>query len=300
MTKQNKISIICLLFTASLLFVACANDRRSPFLSANHIDFDTITVVERHHLSGDTLNPYCEIRINFIFPVSSEEISVDTLQRFFVESVFGLTFREFEPFDAVRKYVQAYIANYIADARTFRESVRDFLAMRERTADMNVYDEGLPISDVFFSYYEDLSNVITYNQHGILAFQVKQSNRKGDFISFDSFRNHVIDLHTGTRIIEFDIFNPGYDRALQSLIIASLLEQNGVRSIDELEDIGFFGIEEIVPNGNFLLDDKGITYTFNKGEYSVYQIDAPTVFIPYSSIRSLLRGNTVVARLADL
>ena len=34
-----------------------------------------------------------------------------------------------------------------------------------------------------------------------------------------------------------------------------------------------------------LLTDKGITYTYNKGEYSAYQLDAPEVFIrtaPYA------------------
>ena len=71
-----------------------------------------------------------------------------------------------------------------------------------------------------------------------------------------------------------------------------------MKSVEELEDLGFFGVQEIVPNRNFLLTEKGITYTYNKGEYSAYQLDAPEVFIPYSAIRSLLRENTPAAKLA--
>ena len=297
MTKQKKISAICLFFIIALLHISCENERQAPIYVDNYIEFDTITVVERHHLAGDTLNPFCEIRINFVFPVSSKSVSVDTLQRFFVESVFGVSFSELSPKEAVQRYVQLYIENYIAAARIFSETAREHIATA-RTTD-GVHEERL-MNDVFFSYSETLSNTITYNQHGVLAFQVKQSNKRGGFIAFDSFRNYVIDLQTGTQVTEYDIFNPEFEIALQRLIIASLLEQNGVRTIDQLEELGFFGIEEIVPNGNFLLDDRGITYTFNKGEYSVYQIDAPVVFIPYRNIRTLLRRDSVAARLADL
>ena len=299
MTKRNKILTICLFLVISLLHTSCANERRSSLLYAdNYIDFDAITVVKRYHLNGDTIKPYCEIRINFVFPISSATVSVDTLQRFFIESVFGEAFSDFSPVDAVQKYVQRYIETFEADARIFSEHVRENRANVQR-ADSSVHEERL-MTDVFSTYYENLSNTITYNQHGILAFQVKQSNKRGEFIAFDSFRNFVIDLQTGKQLTEYDIFNPEFEIALQPIIIASLLEQNGVRTIDELEELGFFGIEEIVPNGNFLICDRGITYTFNKGEYSVDQISAPVVFIPYRTIRSQLRRNTVVARLADL
>ena len=298
MRKRNKISITSLFLVISLLHISCENERRTPIDVDNHIEFDTITVIERHHLSGDSLNPYCEIRINFVFPISSETMNVDTLQRFFVESVFGVAFNELSPEEAVRKYVQRHIENYIANALIFSEHVKENRANLQRAV-ISTHEEQL-MNDVFFSYYENLSNEITYNQNGILAFQVKQSNKRGGFLAFYSFRNYVIDLQTGKQIMEYDIFNEGFENALQRIIIASLLEQNGVRTIDELEELGFFGIEEIVPNGNFLICDRGITYTFNKGEYSVDQIDAPVVFIPYRNTRTLLRRDSVAARLAEL
>ena len=88
--------------------------------------------------------------------------------------------------------------------------------------------------------------------------------------------------------------------ALQGMIVTSLLEQYGAKTISELEDLGFFGVQEILPNSNFLLNDKGIIYTFNKGEYSAYQLDAPQVFIPYTTILSLLRDNSIAHKLAYL
>jgi hypothetical protein len=101
-------------------------------------------------------------------------------------------------------------------------------------------------------------------------------------------------------VTEGDIFDAGYDTALQRLIVLSLLNQSKAKNVDELEDLGFFGVREIMPNRNFLLNEKGIVYTYNKGEYSAYQLDAPQVFIPYEVIRSLLKENSVASKLADL
>ena len=115
-----------------------------------------------------------------------------------------------------------------------------------------------------------------------------------------SYSNYVWNLENGNQLTENDIFVSGYDSVLHNLLIASLIEQNKVESLDELEDLGFFGVGEIVPNNNFLINDKGITYTFNKGEYSAYQLNAPEVFIPFNDIRQLIRENSIVSKLANL
>ena len=162
-------------------------------------------------------------------------------------------------------------------------------------------DEELDyLPEVFYSYYENLSDSIVYNQFGIISFQVRQVNNKGGRMSYETVRNYVLDLSSGELMVEGDIFSAGYDLALRPLLQGSLLEAHGVKSVQELEDLGFFGIDEIVPNKNFLINDKGITYTFNKGEYSAYQLQVPEVFIPYTAVRSLLRENSVVSKLARL
>lgn len=280
--------------------ISCKNDGRSMFKADNGVEFDTLVTTERHYLDGDTLKPYCDIHVRFVYPVDSRKISVDTLQGVFVKSVFGTSYDEFSPSVAVRKYVQNYIENYKNDAATYRENVHSADQMNRTIYGMGLNNDESPVQNIFYSYYETLSDSIVYNRYDILSFQVKQSNNKGGVAAYNSYRNYVIHLKTGTLITENDIFNAGYDTVLQSFFVASLLEQNGVKTIRDLEDLGFFGVQEMVPNKNFLINDKGVLYTFNKGEYSAYQLQAPEIFIPYDAIRSLLRPNTVVSKLADL
>ena len=155
-------------------------------------------------------------------------------------------------------------------------------------------------SNIFYTYYESLSNKIHFNQSNLLSFQVNQSNNKGEAATYSSCNNFVINLKTGSLLTENDIFVPGYDVALQQLFANSLMQQNEVKSISDLEDLGYFGIQEIMPNRNFLINDEGITYTFNKGEYSAYPLSAPEVFIPFNELKMLLKPNTVVSKIAGL
>ena len=143
------------------------------------------------------------------------------------------------------------------------------------------------MSDTFYSYFESLSDSITFNQFDIISFQVKQSNSKGEPNSFYvSISNYVLNLNTGNQILEGDIFIAGYDYAMQNIIITALIEQNEVETL-KIGRYWLFWCQGDCSQQNFLIDDKGITYTFNKGEYSAYQLDAPEVFIPYNIIRPI-------------
>ena len=161
-------------------------------------------------------------------------------------------------------------------------------------------DENELNSNEFYTYNESLSNEVYFNKSDLLSFQVSQSNYKGGAATYSSFNNFVINLRTGNLLTENDILAPGYDVALQQLFANDLLLQNEVKSISDLEDLGYFGIQEIMPNRNFLINDEGITYTFNKGEYSAYPLSAPVVFIPFYNLRMLLKPNTVVTKIAGL
>ena len=66
-----------------------------------------------------------------------------------------------------------------------------------------------------------------------------------------------------------------------------------------MENIGFFSVEEIFPNGNFLVDGDGITYTFNEYEIAAYVVRETNVFLPYAEIQYLLKKESPIAKLID-
>lgn len=297
--RKNRIKIIIVVLV-SVISVGCTNGGKSMFTKDNQVRFDTLIVDEKHHLHNDASNPSCELNIQLIFPKESSKTDLKKLQQLFVRGTLGRMYEDLTPKEALDEYLKNFINNYEADARIFHEEMielENHPTLIPQTLDEEHENELQ--SNIFYTYHESLSNNIHFNESDILSFQVNQTNNKGGAATYSSYNNFVINLRTGNLLTESDIFAPGYDLALQHLFANSLMLQNDVNSISDLEDLGYFGIQEIMPNRNFLINDQGITYTFNKGEYSAYQLNAPEVFIPFNDLRMLLKPNTIVSKIAD-
>lgn len=282
----------------SLLLFSCNNNKKSLFKADNGIEFDTINIEKRYFLDNNPENPSCNLTLNFIYPKSTDNFDAQAAKSVFLRAVIGVSYDSLSVQEAVDGYVRNYIGNYKNDAEIYKVNK----PLQEHTNDtldglFIAADDPGYLPEVFYSYYETLSDTIVYNQYGIISFQVRQTNNKGGRMSYETIKNYVLDLSSGELMSEGDIFSAGYDLALRPILQNALLEANDVKSIQELEDLGFFGVDEIMPNKNFLITDKGITYTFNKGEYSAYQLQVPQVFIPYPAVRSLLRENSIVSKL---
>ncbi len=263
----------------------------------NEIEFqsivlDTVSVLEKRSDS-----PVCNLSINVAIPSQSDIYDLENIQHIFLSAILGTDYSTMDTKEAFDKYAQSYIANYRRDAEIFKTNrpTQDF---GEEFDDLYHEDgEHANLPDIFYSYYESISDTIIYDHFGILSFQVKQTNNKGGDVSHESVRNYVIDLESGQLIDEDDIFMAGYDVALRPIIQNGLMQLRGVKSIDDLEDLGYFGVDEIIPNNNLLLTADGIIFTFNKGEYSAYQLPASEVMIPYSHVRSILRDSFTAKKL---
>lgn len=252
-------------------------------------------------MRNDTSNPSCELYVQFIYPIESSKGDLKRLQQHFVRGTFGHMYESLSPKEALDQYVSNFVKNYDADASIFHSELIELEKHPSLIPQSHDDEHGEDLqSNEFYSYHETLTNEVRFNQSNILSFQVNQTNDKGGAATYISLNNFVVNLKTQELLLEDDIFAPGYEITLQQLFTNSLMLQNDVSNISDLEDLGYFGIQEIMPNKNFLIDDQGITYTFNKGEYSAYPLSAPVVSIPFNDLRMLLKPNTVISKIAEL
>lgn len=246
----------------------------------NGIEFDTIYSVQNFRSNNDSTQPSCNLKLTLIYPKSySDRAILDSLKYAFVSSFFDNSYALLTPKDAVDSYSKTYIENYKEDLKSYSEN-------------SDTHDDDVQ----YLSYYETISDRITFNQQGIVAFQVALSDYKGGTSSYDVLKNYVFNLKTGKLVSEEDIFKPGYERLLLPIFKNYLMKLNKTNSINDLEELGYLGLDEMIPNNNFLVDDKGITYIFNKGEYSAYKLDAITIFIPYNEIEMVLKNNSPISQ----
>ncbi len=280
-TQICKSLIVC--FLLGVFVTSCNTSTKQT--ADNEIKFDSIRVEKTYHLLENPDNPNCDFQLNFIYPVkfANKEI-LKKIQNDFVLSYFGENYENLSPEDAAAKYTEDYLDAY-------KELETDFKAELEKKDD-------LPVG-AWFSYYESSSDEIAYNQNDILSYIVRFENYTGGAHGAHAYNNHVINLKTGNAITEEDIFIDNFQDSLAQILVDHIAKQNNVENAKDLENIGFFSVEEIFPNGNFLIDGNGITYTFNEYEIAAYVVGATNVFLPYDEIQYLLKKDSPVSKLIE-
>ena len=280
--KKQLCQKLVVLFLISVFVSGCNIGTKKT--TDNDVTFDSISVDKTYHLLENPENPNCNLQINFTYPAKYDNKDIlKKIQQQFVYSYFGDGYENLSPEEATAKYTEDYLNNY--------KDLED-----EYKAEVAKADET-PVG-AWFSYFEMSSDDIAYNKNDILSYTVNFENYTGGAHGAHSFTNHVIDMKTGNLIKEDDIFIEGFQEDLAQILIDRIAKQNTVENPKELENIGFFSIDEIFPNGNFLIDDNGITYTFNEYEIAAYVVGATNVHLPYEEIQYLLKKESPIAHLA--
>lgn len=266
-----------------LLLGACRGGTKK--IAENDIRFDSIQVDKTYHLLGNPDNPNCNLQINFVYPAGGlDKATLDKIQKQFVSAYFGEKYESLAPAQAVKRYADDYIADY-------KELEDDFKSELEK--------EGKEGVGAWYSYYEMSEDAIAYNQNDLLSYTVWMESYTGGAHGAHANANHVINLKTGKPVTEEDIFVENYQDKLAQILVDQIAEDNNVDNPKELENMGFFSIDEIFPNDNFLVDAGGITYTFNEYEIAAYVVGATHVYLPYDKIRYLLKKESPISHLFD-
>lgn len=249
----------------------------------NNIQFDSIRVEKMYHLQNNPEYPNCELQINFMYPVKyADKEILAAMRKQFVSSCFGDIFEHLSPEEAVEEYAKLYLEDYKSLEEEFGKDMEEY--------------EDFPLS-ASFMYFENSSTEITYNKNNLLGYSVHLESYTGGAHGSYSTMNYVINLENGTVITEEDIFIDDFQEKLAQILVDKITSQNNVKNPKELETVGFFSIDEIFPNGNFALNDEGITYYFNPYEIAAYVVGITTVELPYREIKHLLRRESPIAGL---
>ena len=280
--KTQLYQTLVALFIMSVLVSGC--NTKGGKATDNNMGFDSIRVDMTRHLFDNPDNPNCNLQIHFTYPVkySNKEI-LEKVQHLFTVAFFGDDYEKLSPKDAASKYTEDYLEGYKSLEDEYKEEVEKA--------------DGSPV-EAWFSYYEMSSNNITYNQNDILSYSVYVETYTGGAHGSHATTNHVINLKTGEPITESDIFVSGFQSSLAQIIVDKIARKNNVKDASELENIGFFSVDEITPNGNFLVDGEGITYTFNEYEIAAYVVGTTSVLLPYEELQHLIKEDSPIIHLA--
>ena len=279
-TKKTISGYIALSTMFFILFTSCWNKTKTP---ENTVYFDTIRIDEKRSslIAGSKASINCHLNIDFVYPNSYADVDVlQKMQSAFIERMFSVRYTGLSPKQATESFVKQYFS--------------DFQSEKFSEEDYNLKDEST------FHYHLDLKNVITYNDKNLVSFLVETEIFEGGAHGSHSACGYVFDLYTGEYITEESFAGTDYNKNLSDVIVRKIAEANKVNDPKQLENIGYNNIRDIVPNGNFTLDEKGITYYFNEYEIAAYFIGITKVFIPYDEFKIFITDDNPIALVAKL
>jgi hypothetical protein len=284
---MKKNLFVIMLITVLAAFISLTGcKQKTQTADSNDIRFDSVSVTRIYHLMGKTDNPHCDLRIQYVYPVGG--LAADKLkavQDVFIRALFGDDNSDTTTIaGAVNHYADQYVDDYKSLETDFAQ-------------EMNHDHEAEESSISWYSYYEDISNEIYFNSYDILCFGIVFENYTGGAHGSHSYSAFNINLATGTQITESDIFIDGYGDELAKLLVRKLAVQNNAKEPKDLEDMGYFSIDEIYPNGNFTIDAKGITYYFNEYEIAAYVVGQSSISLTFEELTPLLKENSPLTPL---
>lgn len=213
------------------------------------------------------------------YPVSTGEgAAVDSLQRLFasyvLESGDTLSLN-----DAMRQVVANSLHQY------------DF--MRE-PADK----EGDESDDATVLKYVTTTRVTPiYNQNGVVTFERVDVVKKNDKVASVTHRYYSFDVKTQTYIDVNNLFRDDAVADVCQLLRQQLMAQNNATGNEQLNDLGYFNVENITVTRNFYFDDKGVTWSYLPNELAVEAVGEPRITVPYADLSDYKCDDSILDRL---
>jgi len=238
------------------------------------------TVSEKHYLNGDSSKQYLDISLDIKFPESfPDETVLKKIRNIVVKDLFPDTDSEYVDVASVMK---AYIADYVK-----------FFEVSESES-VNQDGEDYQVDN---SWWDHEKMIVHLNDDHLFSYTIFSDRYSGGAHGGKNFLNTVIDLKTGEKVSEDDLFSETTKPIIASMIVGKILQKNNITKAEELEDIGYFDVSEINLNKNFYITDKGLVYTFNEYEIAAYAVGTTEVLLDFPSIASFLNPESPVAYL---
>lgn len=247
---------IVVAFVMGLLVTACITRSDS---------FETTKIVGEKTILDTDGNIAFEVKINVDFPkkgIPTEILS--GIQYVLLTDLFGSDFST--------KHIDS-IANAYIDT-TYKEYAfeRQYMELK---------------SDYKYCYQEFLDGEIEQKNAQFLSYKMKRYYFSGGTHGLETTTFLTFDLANGTQVTQSDIFINGFEEPVRKLLVEKLQKEFQERG----SDMDNLWIDQILPNDNFALTEKGVKFWFNPYEIAPYSEGSACVTLTYEELKHWLRPN---------
>jgi hypothetical protein len=293
--SSEKTSKLLAVYCTAFFCLSSCNEKIKSF--ENEIAFDTIRIDKTFQSKTGKPELTYKMDLAFVYPKSfknNEKLKV--IQSAFVDKFF--------PYSSNYTHLSPKIAvdSFLVQYNDYFQSLclskfNDEIETAEEHHHAN-HSDSLEEEKNNYPFYFNIENKIVFNRNNLISFTVESDMFEGGAHGSHGIFGYVLNLNTGEFISEDAFAGINYKKNLSSVIVSKILKANNLVNEKELLDIGYDDIGEIAPNGNFTVDEKGITYYFNEYEIAAYYVGSTKVFIPYEELKIFITDDNPIAILS--
>lgn len=281
--KRTHIVSIFILLAFMMLSVSCGRK------GSNYVDDGkpAVTTAQTHQQSNSS------------FKMSNGELCTIVAE---ATIDYPKTIGENQPADSLQRLFAAYVLES-GDTLSLNEAMNqvvvnsmhqyDFVEVPDVDEDVAADSDGMTT----LKYVTSTRITPIYNKHGVVTFERVDVVKKNDKVSSVTHRYYSFDVDSQTFIDVNRLFRDDAISDVCQLLKQQLLTQNNVTGNEQLNDLGYFNVENISVSRNFYFDDKGVTWSFLPNELAVEAVGEPKITIPYKDLEPSLCENSIIERL---
>ena len=205
------------------------------------------------------------------------------------------------PMDSLQRLFAAYVLES-GDSLSLQDAMRQIVANSMHQSDFMkepvAKDEADESDDLTTLKYATSTRITPiYNKRGVVSFERVDVVKKNDKVTSITHRYYSFDVATQTFIDLNMLFREDAIPDVCQLLKQQLLAQNNANGNEQLNDLGYFNVENLTVTRNFYFDDKGVTWSYLPNELAVEAVGEPKITISYDDLKSALCDDSIIDRL---
>ncbi|MBP7357724.1 MAG: DUF3298 domain-containing protein [Prevotella sp.] len=261
-------TLILSLSIASLTLNSCIKKTKE----GKDITFENIKVNKSTNIETGPNSPQCKVNIQLLYATNADGIIGKRINSAIIDKLFAM--QKLSAQNAVDSFTNKYLDDYKTNYGPFYKE-----------------DKSNPEKKKTYQFFYNLSSETNKGKNGIVVYLIKENFYEGGAHGITQTIVINFDKNTGKVINISDVFVPGYENALNGLLLDALLKKTDTKNVDELKSKGYLVSEDIYAPENFIIGDDAITFIYNPYEIAPYSIGKIEIKLEYSDLSKILNKN---------
>ncbi len=200
--------------------------------------------------------------------------------------------------------LQKLFADFVLDAGdsvSFDSAIKNYAKMvinQYGSEDSDApYDDEDCDDETVYRYNSDINISVVFNADNIITFCKEETVKKNGEVTMQTHNYYNFDLESMTLIDLPRLFKEESYDDITKLLKSNLMSQNHVKTEAELNDLGYYNLDNLTLTNNFFFTKDKIVWSYEPNELAIASVGEPQIGLSVESMQNYLCDNSVLLRL---